>query len=237
MYLHLQFLILSKEGYDITQCKNLDSKSPVCLLLNRWLRTRTSQRLMASKSRIIIKLPIQGLWGSNEIINVNAEGTVLNTQLLLDKHWLNRQPRLLWHRRLLKCLRWIYSVVFLQNPNLPGKVVHHNRLSLSPDSLNCFGLDSLPPSEETSFFARSERFPQAGSHSDCPLPIRQATIATAIVRDCGPPPGLPILPSINTCSYKAGIWVLNSLSFSIGALSPIPAPALQILVSSPSSTY
>lgn len=161
---------------------------------------------------------------------------VLNTQLLLDKHRLNRQPSLSWHWSLLKCLRWIYSMVFLQNPNLLGKAVHHNPLSLSPDSLNCFGLDSLPQSEETSFLARSERCPQAGSHSHGPLPIHQATIATATVRDCSRLPGLPILPSINTCSYKTGIWVLNSLSFSTGPLSSILAPTLQTLMSSPSST-
>lgn len=220
MYLHLQFLILRKEGYDITQCKNLDSKSPVSLLLTRWLWTRTSQRLIASKRRIIIKLPIQGSWGSNEIINVNAEGTVLNTQLLLDKHQLNRQPRLLWHGRLLKCLRWIYGVVFLQNPNLLGKVVHHNPLSLSPDSLNCFGLDSLPQSEETSFFARSERFPQEGSHSHGPLPIHQAAIATAIVRDCGPPLGLPILPSINSAVIKLEFECLIPCPFLLDLCLP-----------------
>ena len=127
-------------------------------------------------------------------------------------------------------------MVFLQNPNLLGKAVHHNPLSLSPDSRNCVGLDSLPQSGETSFLARSERCPQAGSHSHGPLPIHQATIATATVRDCSRLPGLPILPSINTCSYKTGIWVLNSLSFSTGPLSSILAPTLQTLMSSPSST-
>ena len=110
--------------------------------------------------------------------------------------------------------------MFLQNPNLLGKVVHHNPLSLSPDSLNCFGLDSLPQSEETSFFARSERFPQEGSHSHGPLPIHQAAIATAIVRDCGPPLGLPILPSINSAVIKLEFECLIPCPFLLDLCLP-----------------
>ena len=53
---------------------------------------------MSYKRRIIIKLPIQCLRGSNEIINGNAKGTALDTQLRLNKHWLGRQPGLSWHR-------------------------------------------------------------------------------------------------------------------------------------------